>query len=619
MRAELIEVNNFLQRHAPFEELPPDALRDLAAHVEIAYYRKGADILRFGEPIQDLYIVRSGSVETFRRSGELYNRLSAGGIFGQMGLLMNRRVRFSVSALEDTLVYCVPVERFHQYCQEFDNFADFFDAEDTARLRQALMNQADSNDLTTSRVETLVARAAVILPPTATAQDAALTMSEWSVSSVLVMEGDELIGIVTDKHLREKILALGQRPDTALKDIMESPVTTVRAEDYVFEARLKLLRQNLHYLPVIKSNEIIGVLSLSDIVQHESRSSLLLVRGILEQQSLEGLQYYAKQVPAAFVRLVNEDANSHMIGTAMSIIGRSFKQALLAMAEEKFGPPPVPYCFLALGSMARDEQLIVTDQDNGLILDNTYDPVEHGSYFEKLSQVVSDGLAACGYSYCDGKVMATNPQWRLTREQWQSRFKQWMDQPDPQALLNSSIFFDLDGVWGKLDWARQLQTFIAQYAKENKRFLAALSHNALKRTPPLGFFKGLVMEQDGQQKRSINLKRRGTAPLTDLVRVHGLAVGSKAQNSFERLDDIIRANLLPAGKGQDLKDALEYISMVRIRHQALTLQAGGIPDNSPQPQTLSNFDQRNLKEAFQVVDSAQNFLKFAYNVNMSVK
>ena len=309
---------------------------------------------------------------------------------------------------------------------------------------------------------------------------------------------------------------------------------------------------------------------------------------------------YSKQLPAVYVRMVNEDANSHMVGSAMAVIGRSFKQHLLSLAEEKLGKPPVPYCFLALGSMARDEQLLVTDQDNALLLDDSYDPREHEAYFEQLAKFVCDGLAACGYAYCSGDIMATNPQWRKTFTQWQECFGDWIDNPEPQALLNSSIFFDLDGVWGETKLADILKIFIAQRAKKTPRFLASLARNALSRTPPLGFFKNFVMEPDGRHGKSINLKRRGTAPLSDVIRVHALAVGSDAQNAFERLDDINEAGLLPKGKGRELSDALEYISMVRIRHQAYDVEHNQSPDNAINPMHLSTFEKRNLREAFQV-------------------
>ncbi|MFW5730964.1 MAG: putative nucleotidyltransferase substrate binding domain-containing protein, partial [Desulfonatronovibrionaceae bacterium] len=272
-----------------------------------------------------------------------------------------------------------------------------------------------------------------------------------------------------------------------------------------------------------------------------------------------------------------------------------------------------------LGSMARDEQLVVTDQDNAFILDENFDPDQHDDYFKSLAAFISDGLAACGYEYCDGEIMATNPEWRKTLSQWQECFASWIDEPEPQTLLNSSIFFDLDGVWGQTGWAQRLKTFIARRARKNTRFLACLAGNSLKRTPPLGFFRQFVMEKDGKHKNSINLKRRGTAPLSDLVRVHALAVGSQNQNTFDRLDDIIEAEILPRGNGADLRDAMEFISLVRIRHQALDIENHREPDNNIEPAKLSDFERRNLKDAFQVLHNAQNFIKYRYAAKKFVK
>jgi CBS domain-containing protein len=262
--------------------------------------------------------------------------------------------------------------------------------------------------------------------------------------------------------------------------------------------------------------------------------------------------------------------------------------------------------------MGRDEQLIVTDQDNAIILDDSYDQEKHGEYFNKFAKFICDALDKCGYSYCTGDIMATNPEWRMTRREWEACFANWIDDPNPKALLNASIFFDLDGVYGRLKWAEQLNGFIVRRARKNNRFLACLARNALNRTPPLGFFQSFVMEKDGQHKNSINLKRRGTAPLADLIRVHALAVGSRAKNSFERLDDIIDANILPKGRAKDLRDAMEFICMVRIRHQALDVEHGIEADNNIEPDNLSDFERRNLKDAFQILSNAQNFLKFRY-------
>ncbi len=631
MQAEQVEIAQFLAQHPPFDDLPTNALNELAQQVEIAYYRSQTDILTLGQDIADLFIIRSGSVEIYRRNNELYNRLDVGGIFGQMGLLMNRKVRFPAKALEDTLVYCINFTLFNRFCDEFDGFADYFEADGNVRLRQALVEQADSNDLTTAKVKSLIHRDVVTLSTQTTIQDVAKVMTEEAVSSVLVTDLDkpisddpeeddgQIVGIITDRDIRTKVVAEGLGLDVTADKIMSTNLVLLDSNAYVFEAVLAMLRDNLHHLPVVQKRRPIGVISLSDILRYESQSSLLLVRGILAQQTIEDLAHYARQLPNVFVRMVNEDANSHMIGTAMAVIGRTFKQRLLVLAEEKYGPPPVPYCFIALGSMARDEQLIVTDQDNALILDDNYDDEKHNEYFQNISDFVCDGLAQCGYTYCSGEIMASFKKWRKTRSQWFDQFSQWIALPKPQALLNSSIFFDLDGVWGKTKWADELKIFIAKQSKQNRVFLANMAANARNRTPPLGFFKGFVLEHNGQHKRSMNLKRRGTAPLSDVIRVHALAIGSRKQNSFERLEDIIESRLLPEGKAQDLRDALEYIAMMRIRHQAWQIEQEEEPDNDIDPHLLSPFEQRNLKEAFAILEKAQSYLKFSYSANAGVK
>lgn len=612
MQVEDQEVAHFLRQYPPFDSLEDDALNELAQQVEISYVRANRMVMQYGEEMTDLYVIRSGAVETHRRNGELFNRLSEGDIFGQMGLLMKRRVRFPARTMEDTLLYCIPADLFDHYCNRFESFAEFFEVDGSDLLRKTLATQADNNDLTTVRVRSIPLRDPVCVNADTPAHQVATHMDEERVSSVLVLSEQEVTGIITDQDLRSRLLAQRLPDTTPARNIMSDDMAMIEDSEYLFEALLIMLRLNLHHLPVTRKGKPVGVMSMSDILRHESQSSLLMVRGIHWQTSVDELSRFARQLPSVFVRMVNEDANSHMIGSAMSVIGRTIKQRLLELAEEKYGPPPVPYCFLALGSMARDEQLIVTDQDNALILHDDYQPQLHQNYFEKLARFVSDGLNSCGYRYCSGNIMASNPEWRLTRQQWRERFALWIDQPTPQSLLNSNIFFDLDGVYGETRWADELVQFIARRTTNNTRFLAYMARNALNRTPPLGFFKGFVMEQDGKHLPSINLKRRGTAPLSDLIRVHALAIGSTARNSFERLDDIAASGLLPDGNPRDLSDALEYIALVRIKHQAADIERGDQADNNIEPELLSTFERRNLKEAFQVVDRAQSFLRYRY-------
>ncbi|GGD07308.1 DUF294 nucleotidyltransferase-like domain-containing protein [Halopseudomonas salina] len=630
MEVELIEIRDHLKRFPPFDNLPDETLDDIARQVEITYFKAGTEILHFNEDIQYLHYLRSGAVDVFRRNGDLYNRLTEGDIFGHFGLLRNNKVRFPATALEDSLVYFIPGALFQKLCDEHETFADFVEAEGQSRLQTAVESDSKAGEMMKLRVRKLIERLPVTVTADTTVMQAAQTMSDHSVSSLIVVGAatgpqeshrgaGSMIGIVTDRDFRSRVVAAGLPADTPIREVMTADPVVVQADDSMFETMLSMLRHNIHHLPVIQRGRPIGVVNLRDVIKYESQSSLYLVSNIHNKQNVEALQALLPDIRATFVRMATDEVSSHMIGSTMAGIGRSFSQRLLELAEASLGPPPVPYCFMALGSMARDEQLVVTDQDNALVLDDSFDPKQHDDYFFKLASFVSDGLAACGYTYCKGGIMATNPKWRQPLSVWKKYFTQWITRPNPETLLNSSIFFDLDSVYGKAELVEELKDLLATSASSNEPFLAALARNALNRTPPLGFFRTFVMEQDGEHKNIINLKGRGTAPLTDLIRVHALACGSKAQNSFDRLDAIATTRLMPPDAVTRLRYALEFLSSVRIRHQALELEEGREPNNYIEPEKISTAERHNLKEAFQILSNAQKFLRFRYPALQSMR
>jgi CBS domain-containing protein len=623
MEVEIVEIRDHLKRFPPFETLPEANLDEIARQVEITYFKAGTEILHFNEDIQYLHYLRSGAVEVFRRNGDLYNRLTEGDIFGHFGLLRKNKVRFPATAIEDSLVYFIPGELFQKLCDEHDTFADFVEAEGQSRLETAVETESKAGEMMKLRVRKLIERLPVTVSADVTVMQAAQKMSDHDVSSLIVVGADtqpenshrgagSMIGIVTDRDFRGRVVAAGLAPETPISEVMTANPIVVQADDSIFEAMLCMLRHNIHHLPVIQRGRPIGVVNLRDVIKFESQSSLYLVSNIHKKQSIDELQVLLPDIRATFVRMATDEVSSHMIGSTMAGIGRGFSQRLLELAEQSLGPPPVPYCFMALGSMARDEQLIVTDQDNALVLDDSFDPALHDDYFFNLASFVSDGLAACGYTYCKGGIMATNPKWRQPLNVWKKYFTQWITRPNAETLLNSSIFFDLDSVYGQAELVEELKDLLSTSASSNELFLAALARNALNRTPPLGFFRDFVMEQDGAHKNIINMKGRGTAPLTDLIRVHALACGSKAQNSFDRLDAIAATRLMPPDAVKRLRYALEFLSSVRIRHQALELEEGREPNNYIEPEKISTTERHNLKESFQILSNAQKFLRFRY-------
>ncbi|RUR33705.1 DUF294 nucleotidyltransferase-like domain-containing protein [Vreelandella nanhaiensis] len=627
MDIELLEIRQFMGQFPPFDGLSDELLDVIAERVEVSYFKTGSDILVLNEILNELCFIRSGAVEVYRRQGELYNRLGEGDIFGHFSLLRNHKVRFPAQAIEDTLIYFIPNDVFQRLCEEDDDFADFVELE-RPRLETVAEQQKKSNDMMVTRIRKLVTRYPVMVEASTTLQQVANQISEAQASAAIVIkqcsgnprysfqdsEGQtwRMEGIFTDSDFRTRVVAEGLSPQAAIGDVASSHLITIQSDASVYEAMLTMLRNNVHHLPVIYRQRPVGVVHLSDIIRYETHSGLYLVSNIFNQSSAQGLARLAPDVRAAFVRMVQEGANSQMVGSALSTIGRSFTRRLLELAEAELGPPPVPYCFMVNGSMARNEQSIVTDQDNALVLSDEFVPKQHDDYFYALAKFVSDGLDACGYTYCKGDIMATNAQWRQPLSVWKDYFEDWISNPTPKKLLQSSIFFDLDSIYGEDHFVETLQDLVAKRAAESPLFLAAMARNALNRTPPLGFFRTFVMEKDGKHNNSINLKRRGTAPMVDLIRIHALACGSKAQNTFQRLNDISQTQLLANGVSDKLSYAFEFLCMTRLRHQMIDIQEERMPDNNIEPENVEDSERHTLKDAFQVLSNAQKFLKFRY-------
>lgn len=619
MEIELFEIKNFLFSHPPFRNLPGQVVDTLIPHISVSYFKEDTMILEKGQDIQDLYIIRKGAVEIFRSSGELLTRMGEGECFGQFALMRRKKVRYPARAIEDTLAYLVPDEQFQILCDTHDRFADFMEEDHSTRLQTAMEQTVhqDRNPLMFSKLRTLLHGKIITAHPSVSLRQAARTMTRNKVSClVLVPErpGKEPVaGIITDRDLRKRAIARGLPLTTPVSKIMSREVVTHQDQDLAFEAMLTMMRHNLHHLPILDNDTPIGVISVSDLIQYASHGSVFMVGDIRRKKSVDELAAMTEGIRQLFVQLVNQGANSHTIGAALARIGVSMSQRLLELAEKQMGPPPVPYCLVALGSMARDELTLVTDQDNAFVIDDSFEPDIHDAYFLKLAQFLSDGLARCGFPYCTGGIMATNAQWRQPLSAWKACFSGWIDRPDPEALLHASIFFDLEGIYGETGFARLLRHHIRDRAKDSPQFLACLARNALSRNPPLGFFRKFVLEPDGEHKNTFNLKRRGTAPISDLVRVHALACGITRRNTVNRLQEIKKTNLLTDGAGDELLDALELISMVRIRHQARKVESGREPDNNVSPERLSAFERRHLKDAFKIVAQAQSFLRFRYN------
>lgn len=612
------EIVAFLQAYPPFDRLPPAALARLAAGIQIEYFAAGQTILSFGgAPAQFLYVVRKGSVDLLRESDgqtQIFDTLGPGEAFGHPSLIRGRAPIVTVRAHTEALALLIPAAAFHQLRAEHPAFAEFFAAAAVARLDYALKGREAAADpaLFQTRLRDLARRPVVALAPDATVAEAARRMRDEHVSSLLVdlppygiLDGGT--GIVTDRDLRNRVLAAGLPDSTPISAVMSAPAFTLPADSLAFEALLVMLERGVHHLPITEGGRVTGLITNTDILRRQSHSPLLLTRQLERARGLDELRHYSDQVTATVGTLLDAGARVGDIGRVVAIAYDALHRRLLREAETELGPPPAPYAWLLVGSAGRLEQTLRTDQDHALAYADGAPPAA-GPYFARLAALMVERLEACGFPRCPGQIMASNERWRQPLAAWQRTFADWIDTPDEEALLRSAIFFDYRQVHGELDAAAALRPVVAR-ARGNTIFLARLSRAAVRTPAPLTFFRTVALER-GEQ---LDLKQRGTALVVDLARLFALEAGRDETSTVERLRAAWPEAGIGAAEAEALAAAFELISQLRLRHQQRQIAGGEPPTNLVHFPHLSPLEQRELKESLQAIARVQRGLGAAYN------
>jgi CBS domain-containing protein len=458
----------------------------------------------------------------------------------------------------------------------------------------------------------LLQRAPVALSPQATIREAAQTMQEHGVSCVLLMERGQLWGLVTDRDLRNRVVAQGVDTGEPVRMVATPSPVTLAADQPVFEAQLLMARHNIHHVPVVDQGQPVGLLTATDMARLNNNSVVYIVGDIYKQSTLDGLARVSQRTRALQQSLAQADTSAYRTGHIVTALTDAFTRRLIELAHAELGPAPVDYVWVAAGSQARNEQTAKSDQDNCLILDDRYDAAAHGAFFSQFSRSVCDGLAACGYIHCPGEMMAMTDTWRQPAQRWAQYFDQWVQTPDPKALMLTCVFFDLRAIAGQASLLEQLRADVLRRTQGNSLFLSHMVGNALKHRPPLTLFGNIASTRKNKGPSTIDLKHQGIVPIVDLARVYALAGGLDAVNSHDRLEQAAEKGEISPSSVRDLRDALEFISAVRIDHQARQTAAGIAPDNHLALRDLSNFERTHLKEAFHVVQTLQGVLEQRY-------
>ena len=587
----------FLESVHPYDSLPHDELARVASLFRRSDLPAETLIYTIGATLEGLYLIQSGEISILDASGAQVSALGPRNSFGERGLLRDGLAASSAQTVTPTTLLMLPAASFRNLIADNPAFDRFFNRGRSADTRNA--------ELAVQTVGELMSRHPLTCPPDATAQTAAIQMRDAHISSLGVVEAGKFIGIITTRDLTGRVLADGLPADTPIAHVMTANPISLPPQALGSDVLQLMLEKGIGHLPVVENGRLMGMVTQTDITRYQATSSAQLMQDLVQADTAAAMALVTRRIPQLLVQLVGSNTAHQVTTRLITDIADTVTRRLLTLAETQLGVAPVRYLWLACGSQGRQEQTGVSDQDNCLIIDDTATAADM-EYFAALAKFVSDGLDHCGYFYCPGNMMATNPQWCQRLITWQGYFHKWIATPDPMAQMLASVMFDLRPIGGDSSLFTALQTETLENAAANSIFVAHMVANSLTHTPPLGLLRGFATFWSGEHKNQIDLKHNGVVPVTDLGRVYALIGKLPAANTRARLQGADGSGVISPSGARDLIDAYDMIAETRLEHQARQIRSGAKPTNFMAPSDLSDFDRTNLRDAFVVVRTMQS-------------
>ncbi|MBK8454621.1 MAG: DUF294 nucleotidyltransferase-like domain-containing protein [Thiofilum sp.] len=611
MQEELVVIRDFIASCPPFDQLAEPALTQLTPQWVIRYLRRGSAFPPHSTP--HYWLIRRGAIEIRDADNQLLEKLAEGDSYSADCLSAPSAIQTKAHTSEDTLLYALPLPALAALWQQHPTLHQLMLADLGQRIAHAHQRVLPSieRNLLSLALKDLLHRPAVSMEADTPLQTAAQYMVAQRVSALLVTQDQRLCGILTDRDLRSRALAQGLAFSTPISAIMTPNPLTLSPEQPCADALTLMTERGIHHLPISLNGELYGLVSSSDLLQLQSRNSLYLADRMRRSPHRESLISLAHELPELWFSIAQRGENPLLLGRLISTIADTLTQRLLVLAEQQLGEPPIPYAWIAYGSQGRHELTLHSDQDNALILADSYDVSQHGSYFEQLTRYVCEGLAASGFILCPGNMMAMNPQWRLPVQAWLDLFADWIYHTDAHKARLATNLFDLRYVAGSADLVPLLRTYVEEHGA-SAPLQHYLAHNtATPSVQPLGFFRHYVLTTHAENTQ-LDLKPSALLPLISLARIYALNSASSEVNTVARFQWAAHQGLLSASGAQELIQAFALALNLRTQHQVQQYAQGLALTNVLSVQTLSTQDKQALRDVFKLIALHQHRIRQAY-------
>ncbi|OGT87759.1 MAG: prohead protease, partial [Gammaproteobacteria bacterium RIFOXYA12_FULL_61_12] len=503
-----------LTRFAPFDRMEPQHLLWLAERLQPRAYAKGELVQTPGSgPADSLFIIRRGIIHgeqdvTRAQENAAWLELHEGECFPLGALIARRGVTSSYRAGSDAECLLLPAADFHRLLQLSPPFHDFCTRRIANLLEQSKQIIMSQYAQTTSEQQTLssplsriIRREPVSCSPDTPLRQVLANMHKLRIGAMVAVDDHRKpIGIFTLNDLLARVAGSGCDLDAPLSEAMTPNPCTLPPHALAHEAALVMARHGFRHILIEENGRLAGLISEKDLFSLQRvrlREISNLIRNAQDIATLKGAASDIRQLAHNMLAQgIAAEQLTQIISTLNDLLTSriiELERALDSAADA------IEFCWLALGSEGRLEQTLNTDQDNGILfaLPEGEDAGEVRRLLLPFAKRINEALAECGFPLCHGEIMASNPKWCLSLEEWQETFSTWIHRGDAQVLMHSSIFFDFRPLYGQEELAHRLREWLNHCIADNRQFLKLMAINALGRRPPLGIVRDFVLDSDG--------------------------------------------------------------------------------------------------------------------------
>jgi CBS domain-containing protein len=436
-------------------------------------------------------------------------------------------------------------------------------------------------------------------------REAATKMSRENISSLFLKDADgRCTGVLTEKDLTKKVIALGYDTERPVAEVMSSPIETISRQALIFEVLMRMMKSGIRHIAITDENEqIVGILSNRDILTAQGQSPVFLVREIATANSMEEIVDRHNKLPKQIMTLISSGANAKNLTRFITTISDTILNKIIEFALMHHPAPPARFVFMILGSEGRSEQTLKTDQDNAIIFEDVPEASRAAvqEYFLKFGETVCTLLDDAGYAFCTGDVMAKNPRWCQPLAQWKKNFSKWIHGAEGEDLLQASIFFDFRSGYGDGTLVDSLRAFLFKALDGWPGFLRHLTENAMYFRPPIGFFRNFVVESKGKHRDMFDIKSAMT-PIVDFARVYALKNHIEETNTLERLQQLNLKGVLQLEEYEELVKAYSFLLQLRLVRQVTAIvDDKDSPHNYINPKKITRIEKFQAKLEFDFI------------------